>query len=313
MSDLLNASTLSASDGLSASPLPSLPVSYADAMWYWCVLPFVALELLFWLLAGGFAVCDFYLPLSSLSQQKLQPSRLSPSTGRVNSERYGAAARLAIRNQLCGSLPTMLLFAHLYWWRQMPVHAPLPPLPVLAWQAAVLLVVEELLFYYTHRLWHLPALYSRVHYIHHEWTAPVALTACSCHFVEHVVTNISPMLVGPLLSGCHYWLYLGWLTLGVVNTVFVHSGYNWPLLAAEKHDRHHSVSDAQHAASAVRDDAGSHSPRPCSLSALSVPLSVPLSCLLQMNKCQFGAVGLLDWLHGTRYEDLFDSGKRRKE
>eukprot|EP00971_Amphidinium_carterae_P039024 767186-Amphidinium_carterae.1 len=37
--------------------------------------------------------------------------------------------------------------------------------------------------------------------IHHKWHAPVALIAIYCHPVEHLLCNILPLLLGPLLCG----------------------------------------------------------------------------------------------------------------
>ena len=251
---------------LSPSLPPLLPTStttWSDALWWWFLVPYVSSETLYWVTSLVFAALDFLLPPSTLALCKLQPSRL-PASSPSKVLAYRDAFRLAASNHILGSIPTLLLFTGIAHHLQLPLHCPLPPLfPTLLLQVVTLLLVEEVAFYYSHRLLHLPFLYQRVHHIHHEWVAPVAVSATTCHLLEHIVSNVAPMLLGVLVARAHWTLYMGWVWLGVFNTVCVHSGYAWGWLKALNHDRHHSTF-----------------------------------------KCHYGAIGLLDWAHGTRYSDL---------
>ena len=250
-----------------ALPFPAYTSSWSDALYCWFLLPYLSNELIFWIPGALFALLDFSTSPSSLSAQKLQPHRL-PATTPPKVGAYRQAALQSISNQIFGSIPATLLFTVLAHWLQLPAYGPLPSFLTCVYQVVVMMAVEEVGFYYIHRLLHLPYFYQRIHYIHHEWVAPVAVSATTCHLLEHVFCNVTPLLLGVLIAGAHWKLLMGWSLLATFNTVCVHSGYNWSWLKAENHDMHHAT-----------------------------------------NKCAFGAMGVLDWVHGTRYEDLIHHSK----
>ena len=102
-----------------------------------------------------------------------------------------------------------------------------------------------LFVYLYHRLFHHRYLYSRIHKIHHEWTAPVSIVSIYCHPLEHFFVNLLPILGGSLLLGDYFGNHLAslWLFLmaAIINTTCTHCGYHLPFLASpEAHDFHHS-------------------------------------------------------------------------
>ncbi|KAI9362544.1 hypothetical protein DFJ73DRAFT_598588, partial [Zopfochytrium polystomum] len=121
-------------------------------------------------------------------------------------------------------------------------------------------VVEEVLFYYCHRLLHHPALYRHFHKVHHEFTAPMGVAAGYAHPLEHLILNAIPLILGPLVMRAHLFTLWVWIFIAVATIVADHSGYSFPFFAPSvvRHDFHH----------------------------------------LRFNS-NFGALGLLDWLHGT--------------
>lgn len=171
--------------------------------------------------------------------------------------------------------------------------------------------------------------YKYIHKIHHNFPAPIGMASEYAHPVccvlgasatpparsavahtqiEFFVGNSLPILVGPLLTGAHCQLLWFWIMIAisatcngsrrwcsrVANSVLTggscagHSGYLLPFSPfhdARNHDYHHSRFKVCVCL--------------CHRVCACVHGCVHHSCLLQ---CNYGATGLLDWLHGTNVE-----------
>lgn len=104
---------------------------------------------------------------------------------------------------------------------------------------AISLLLREAMFYYSHRLLHIPYLYRRIHKKHHKFTAPIALAAQFAHPIEQIFANALPISLPPQLLHSHvltFWAYLAW---ELFNTATVHSGYDFFRNKAKMHDLHH--------------------------------------------------------------------------
>lgn len=122
------------------------------------------------------------------------------------------ALKCVTLNQLFISGPIVVAIYHLMSLRGTPCG---PELPTFHWalmELAFFSILEEIMFYYSHRwgsphqivlltpshrhkrspssflrLFHHPNLYKRFHKQHHEWTAPIGVVATYAHPLEHVV------------------------------------------------------------------------------------------------------------------------------
>ena len=122
--------------------------------------------------------------------------------------------------------PLGLYFATTIFLRGgMVINSPIPPLCVIARDIIVSAVVNDLLFYFAHRLFHHRSIYKYIHKQHHRFNITIGIAAEYAHPIEDIFANLIPTLGGLLLMGSHpvtVWL---WIFLRVAETVDGHSGY----------------------------------------------------------------------------------------
>eukprot|EP00095_Tigriopus_kingsejongensis_P012280 snap_masked-scaffold577_size191314-processed-gene-0.29 protein:Tk12280 transcript:snap_masked-scaffold577_size191314-processed-gene-0.29-mRNA-1 annotation:"AGAP000946-PA" len=215
---------------------------------------------IFFLFGGLFVLMDLTGRPSFVQKYKIQPN----ARPAWNREKMWTLMRTVLLNQFVIGSAFMLASGHLhlYLHGHPPDLSRLPALFEVVFQLIVFTLVEELLFFYSHWFLHHRSIYKFVHKQHHEWTAPIAYEAVYAHPVEHLMSNLIPASVGPLLCNAHVLTTLAFFALITFVTVCHHSGYHLPLMPSpQAHDYHH----------------------------------------MQFNQ-NYGALGILDWLHGTDQE-----------
>lgn len=130
----------------------------------------------------------------------------------------------------------------------MQVNAPLPPLRTFLRDFLVSVAFNDTLFYWAHRMFHHPSIYQYFHKKHHRFNYSIGIASGFVHPVEDVVASLFPSLVGCLLMGSHVIIFWAWITIRLMETIDVHSGYSFSFSpfhllpfqgGADRHDFHH--------------------------------------------------------------------------
>jgi methylsterol monooxygenase len=115
--------------------------------------------------------------------------------------------------------------------------APLPSAFEVLWQLAACVLIQDTMFYWSHRALHLPRLFRAIHVKHHTFRHVRGHASEYAHPVE-VAANLISFMLPAILLKVHLLTFGIWVLVRMYETVEAHSGYAFTRLAS-RHAFHH--------------------------------------------------------------------------
>lgn len=103
----------------------------------------------------------------------------------------------------------------------------------------IMFFVSDTLFYWSHRLLHIPAIFKVAHKQHHEHNEPIPWTSLYVHPIEFALAFSCIFLIPLLLFKMHTLTVTLFLTGIMLSLLVSHSGLKWGPIDATHHDMHH--------------------------------------------------------------------------
>lgn len=190
---------------------------------------------LYWLISGLYYIIDTLEKPNVFHKYKIQRAKKFD----YDSQLYDII-RQVIFNQIFHFF-LLLIFANIKH-KYIPLQTQLPSPSWLLLEIIVFVLARETAYYYTHRMLHHRLFYKHVHKQHHKFQAPIAMTGIYCHPVEHALSNVFPVVLGPVVMNSHNLIYYFWVAYIMILTLNDHSGYHFPfsVLPPVYHDFHHA-------------------------------------------------------------------------
>ncbi|CAG9801959.1 unnamed protein product [Chironomus riparius] len=156
-----------------------------------------------------------------------------------NNEKLIKVVRVVFRNQGVALIISMVAYKLDNNFLGISISPELPTFFITMRDLLICFFSQEIFFYYSHRMLHYKRFYW-LHKQHHEFIAPIAIAAEYCGVVEHILSNLLPVVIGFKFVNAHVTTAVLWLTIVIVTTLSDHSGYHLPFMHSSRlHDYHH--------------------------------------------------------------------------
>jgi sterol desaturase/sphingolipid hydroxylase (fatty acid hydroxylase superfamily) len=228
------------------------PLPYGNELWsfvkslttnyFWADFILVAIIPMVWFYVYGLV---FYL-IDNYTSENFKYKYKVQNNIRITPAQYWDVLTVSLWNWIVLALPYLLLVCKINEYRYEKNNRQEPAIPTVGLffrDFVVFAVIEEFMFYFSHRALHWPSFYASIHKFHHKFTAPCAIAAVYAQPTEHMISNVIPVSVGPLLMKSHPISVMIWGVFALFNTMTVHSGYDFSSFIVFPspyfHDWHH--------------------------------------------------------------------------
>lgn len=201
------------------------------------VIAFVLIAFVYFGLSAMFAYIDVTQKPSWIYRRKYQKDAC------INYQRYRQAFSHTFAKLVAFLLPFLIITFKLMQWRTRRfanVDASLNRGGFLVFIGVlfVVYVIAEFAAWFIHYALHKGVLWDKIHSVHHQYVATVAVASLDAHPVEMIVWDAVPFMAGPLLLGTPPAFFIIFALINIVNTVLCHCGYDVGYDRGH-HDLHH--------------------------------------------------------------------------
>ena len=161
---------------------------------------------------------------------------IQPNEDQLSDTQRDSTMQTAITNLIIGGL----LFAMISRWVRLDKSCGLMFVELL--KLAVMLFMADTMFYWSHRMLHIPEIYRVAHAQHHSHHEPIAWTSLYVHPIEFVVAFVGIFAVPLLMFRMHPLTATMFLSLIMLSLTSSHSGLKcgvYQIFDATHHDLHH--------------------------------------------------------------------------
>ena len=152
-------------------------------------------------------------------------------------------------NQVFIQVPGLYSIYFTYQSVGLQLSGPLPAYSTIFLQYIAYIIIDDFVFYWVHRLMHVPFFYRHFHKTHHSFKRNNAIAGEYFHPIDYILSGTLPTLLGTLIIRPHILVVWSWLAIRIWEACDGHSGYDLVFVpfryfpfrpGAQVHDFHHS-------------------------------------------------------------------------
>jgi 4-alpha-methyl-delta7-sterol-4alpha-methyl oxidase len=154
-----------------------------------------------------------------------------------NRELWRSALREAVLQQVLFALLCYFAVYPLWAWRSGGMSQPWHGFWAMLGHLIVFALVQDTIFYWSHRALHTRWLFKHIHSKHHRFRFVRPVVAEYAHPIENTI-NFIAFFAGPCLLGTPYLTLQIWIVVRMLETLEAHSGYTLSPIS-DRHAFHH--------------------------------------------------------------------------